>query len=264
MRRMLALVTVLVSLAGVAIAEEEAAGPGISTSGTAVVTVAPDSVRLVFQLVVEAASHEQAKEKLAEADNGFREALEGLGIEGLQVESGLFEVRARTRHGRSGYGGGRGYGGPFREEGAEGNPQAAEDQAEAHWASRQLAVSLSGVGDVSLLADHADRIEQTPLQDAIARLEEILFFASPEVLAEAEGEALQSATKNAIANAQAIATAAGVTIQQYLQISGKPVSYCPDRDIPAGLATAGWPHSSAEQFKGTHVVRCTVSLTALF
>ncbi len=263
MRRMLALVTVLVCLAGVAIAEEEAAGPGISTSGTAVVTVAPDSVRLVLQLVVEAASHEQAKEKLAEADKGLRETLEGLDIEGLQIESGLFEVGIRMRHGRSGYGTGA-FGARVGGGAAGGNPEPQEDEPEVHYGWRQVAVSVGGVGDVSLLADHADRIQQTLLQDAIARLEEILFFASPEVLAEAEREALQSAAKNAIANAQAIATAAGVTIQQYLQISGKPVSYCPDRGIPAGLATAGWPHSGAERFKGTHVVRCTVSLMALF
>ena len=178
MRRMLALVTVLVCLAGVAIAEEEAAGPGISTSGTAVVTVAPDSVRLVLQLVVEAASHEQAKEKLAEADKGLRETLEGLDIEGLQIESGLFEVGIRMRHGRSGYGTGA-FGARVGGGAAGGNPEPQEDEPEVHYGWRQVAVSVGGVGDVSLLADHADRIQQTLLQDAIARLEEILFFASP-------------------------------------------------------------------------------------
>ena len=142
MSRMLPLVTAIVCLTGTAIAQEEAAVPGISTSGTAVVTVAPDSVRLVFRLSVEAATHEQAKEKLPEADQSFRQALEGLGIEGLQVESGPFEVKAYTRQGGSSYGRGGGFGGVIRGGGAGGNPQAGEDEPESHYASRQVAVSL--------------------------------------------------------------------------------------------------------------------------
>ena len=264
MSRMLPLVTAIVCLTGTAIAQEEAAVPGISTSGTAVVTVAPDSVRLVFRLSVEAATHEQAKEKLPEADQSFRQALEGLGIEGLQVESGPFEVKAYTRHGGSSYGRGGGFGVVIGGRGAGDKPQAGEDEPESHYASRQVAVSVSAVGDANLLADYADRIQQALAQDELRRLQEVRFFASPEVQAEAEREALQSATKNAVANAQAIAAAAGVTIQEYLQISGTPVSYYPDRGMPASAATAGWPYSATERFKGTLVIHCTVNLTALF
>jgi len=260
MRTALLSAVVLVSSLGFAASQEQPPAPRISTSGTSLVTVAPDSVRLVFELGGQGDTQQQASQALADKEAALRQALAGLAIERLRVESRPAEVIKAPTGGQGG-GGFGGYGGTYGGGGYGGRLEPRPGEAKPYWAWQTVVATLTGVSGQEL-AGYADRIRQAAPDDDTNRLDEMTFFVSSPVREDAERKALQQAVKSAVANAQAIADAAGVTIRGYQEISGTPTAYYYGEGSAGGAAGPAWMREVDPSAKGTLVVMCTVTLTA--
>lgn len=267
MQRLLLLGVVLSVCAGVAVAQGEGAGPGIHTSGKAVLTVPPNALFVTVLVSVEAESPEQAKAELAQAREALRRSLEALGIERLRIESDLPRLGGSGWRGHGGYEPTGGIGGVYRgggQPGRGGYQTGAEDAGNVQRRSLQILVGVTGVDDVQRLGDYADQVRDVVLQHDTSRVQGSSFCVLGEAQLAGEREALQKAVERAIANAEAIAQAAGVTIKGYERISGTPTSYYGAKGPSSEATSPPWQEGVGYWPQGTLVCTCDVALTAVF
>ena len=208
----------------------------VRTSGSATVTVKPDSARLFFAVTSIASSIKAARADNANKVKSVRAALAALQIPDLKTKSSDVTVEMLTSE-----------------------PEGRSlPRTTGYRVMHRFTVLLTDT-DQDRLSAQAGRVLDLALETGVTNLSQVAFFKKD--TEDARRSALKEAVGNAIENARAMAAGAGASITETIQIEGTP-SYGGEQQVY--LNNRAMDDTAGALVAGDLQITCQVSVTAAY
>jgi len=171
----------------------------INASGAATIRIKPDSARVFFGVQTIGKTVKEAREENSAKTKAVLDALKNLHIKDLKMKTSNVNVDLLQSH-----------------------PGEAISQIVGFRLTNSFTVLITDQ-DAAGLSSKASQVLDTALEAGANQVQQIVFFVRNEE--EVTRQALTKAVEDALANAQALAAGAKVTIRDTVAISGQPEYY---------------------------------------
>jgi hypothetical protein len=207
----------------------------ISASGAATIRIKPDSARVFFGVQTIDKTVKEAREENSAKTKAVLDALKNLHIKDLKMKTSNVNVDLLPSH-----------------------PGEALISRIAGFRLTNSFTVLITDQDAARLSSLASQVLDTALEAGANQVQQIVFFVRNEE--EVNRQALTKAVEDALANAQALAAGAKVTIRDTVAISGQPEYSYPAQVMRNSMPIGGLGGSETPVVAGDLEITCRVNI----